>query len=398
MFKCGFSAAGPQQQRSLLPGDERPNQEHAWNILKRATAVQATQESKTPMFRTKELQPRSNHSSSNRPLARPMDSQSRSGVKLKLSSIMTGRGRANDPGRRGTRTRPADAVPGCPTSAINKQKFGRGRGSTGRGDKASPGLEKKSRKAKMHTDGIRKRRTPKTAKKRRESLAQHPLARSFTDSLDHATTHLSESLPRALSDKLETLLCRTAATTSLSETYLSHSSGLKNALFCSSPLLSGSLERKADRLKGLTHEEFEKLGVLWGKWKQCVGEIQRLATDEATFAERREEMGYGSEKGDDNASGMVNNDEYWGELECAALAERIESVGEVWLEKMEECEKVRILPIFSLHPALYWSQKYHTFFTPRSVSLLTLPRFLPVLKKIADEELRQRRLAATVLL
>ncbi|PWW78670.1 hypothetical protein C7212DRAFT_356101 [Tuber magnatum] len=185
MFKCGFSAAGLQQERSFLPGAERPKQEYARNTghAKRAIAVQATQESKTPpMFRTNELQPYLNHTSSNQPLARPTDSQSRSGMKLKLSSVMTGRGRANDPGRRGTRTGPADARPECSTSAINKQKFGRGK--TGRGfgrGKAFPRRENRSRKVEMHTDGIRKRRSSKTTKKRKEPpVQQHPLAKAFT--------------------------------------------------------------------------------------------------------------------------------------------------------------------------------------------------------------------------
>jgi len=180
------------------------------------------------------------------------------------------------------------------------------------------------------------------------------------DSIDHTTAHLSESLPLALSNKLEALLCRTAATTSHSETYLSHSSSLKKTLFNSSPLLSGSLEKKAHELKDLTHEGLEKLEVLWEKWKQCVGEIQRLATDEATFAEERKAKHYGSGKGDGKRSDMVN-DEDWGELEYAALVERIKSVGEVWAEKMEECEKVRALLILSSHPALCWLQKYHAF-------------------------------------
>jgi len=111
-------------------------------------------------------------------------------------------------------------------------------------------------------------------------------------------------------------------------------------------LLSGSLEKKAHELKDSTHEGLEKLDVLWEKWKQCVGEIQRLAADEAAFAEGRETKHYGSGKVDGNRSGMVNNGEGWGELEYAALVERIKSVGEVWVEKMEECEKVRALPIF----------------------------------------------------
>ncbi|CAZ82436.1 unnamed protein product [Tuber melanosporum] len=182
MFKCGFSAAGLQQQRSLLPGAERPKQEHAWNNMKRATTVQATREPKAVLFRTNELQPYYNHTSSNQPLARPMDSQSKSGMKLKLSSVMTGQGKASDAGRGGTGARCADARPECSTSAINKQSFGGGK--TGRGfgrGKASPSRENKSRKGKMHTDGIRKRRPSKTTKKKRESLVQqHPLAKSFT--------------------------------------------------------------------------------------------------------------------------------------------------------------------------------------------------------------------------
>ncbi|RPB01110.1 hypothetical protein L873DRAFT_1677687 [Choiromyces venosus 120613-1] len=182
MFKCGFSAAGLQQQkRSLLPGAERPEREHAWNKVKRATSIQATQEPKTAMFRTK-LQPYSNHTSSNRPLARPMDNQSKSSKKLKLSSAMTGQVKANDASRRGTRARPANARPECSTSAINKPKFGRGKTCRGfRRDKTFPSHENRSWRGKMHTNEIRKGRSLKTTKKKRASLVQqHPLAKSFT--------------------------------------------------------------------------------------------------------------------------------------------------------------------------------------------------------------------------
>ena len=87
-----------------------------------------------------------------------------------------------------------------------------------------------------------------------------------------------------------------------------------------------------------------------------MGEIQRLAADEATLAGGREAKHYGSGKGAGSRSDMINDGEGWGELEYAALVERIKSVGEVWIEKMEECEKVRALLIFSSHPALCWLQ------------------------------------------
>ena len=98
-----------------------------------------------------------------------------------------------------------------------------------------------------------------------------------------------------------------------------------------------------------------------GEVEAMCGEIQRLATDEATFAKGRESKHYGSGKGDGERSDMVNDGEDWGELEYAALVERIKSVGEVWTEKMEECEKVRALLMFSSHLALCWLQKYHAF-------------------------------------
>jgi len=182
MFKCGSSsaAAGPQQERSLLPGAGRPKQEHAWNNMKRATAVQATQEPKADTPRANQLQPYSNHTSRNPPLARPMDNQSKGSMKPKLSSVMTGQGRASDAGGRGARTRPAGARLECSTSAINKQRSGRGKKGRGfRRDKAFPSHEDKSGKGKMHTDGIRTGRPSKTTKKR-ASLVQHPLAKSFT--------------------------------------------------------------------------------------------------------------------------------------------------------------------------------------------------------------------------
>lgn len=180
MFKCGSSAAGPQQERSLLPGAERPKREHAWNNMKRATAVQATQEPKATMLRANQLQPYSNHTSRNPPLARPTDNQSKSSMKPKLSSVMTGQGKANDAGRCAARIRPAGAKPECLTSAINKQRFGRGKkGRAFRRDKASPSHEDKSGKGKMHTDGIRNGRSSKTTKKRESAVRQHPLAKSF---------------------------------------------------------------------------------------------------------------------------------------------------------------------------------------------------------------------------
>jgi len=183
MFKCGSSsAAGPQQERSLLPGAERPKEAHAWNNMKRATTVQATQEEpKVGTLRANQLQPYSNHTSRNPPMARPMDNQSKSSMKPKLSSVMTGQGKANDAGRRGTRTRPAGARPECPTSAINKQRFGRSKKGRGfRGDKAFPSHEDKSGKGQMQTDGIRNGRPSKTTKKRASLVQQHPLAKSFT--------------------------------------------------------------------------------------------------------------------------------------------------------------------------------------------------------------------------
>ncbi|RPB10517.1 hypothetical protein P167DRAFT_576122 [Morchella conica CCBAS932] len=199
-----------------------------------------------------------------------------------------------------------------------------------------------------------------TAKKRKKKriVYEHPLAKAFNDSLSKTTSHVSTKLSKKLMDNLQMALSQIGATTARSQMYLVEASELKSRLFTSTPLLSTEFEERVEKFQLLVKKKTDLLDILCANWTECVSEIVNLGIEEGALKHRGEENNIQKadsdslQGGQTQRSGDAKDDE-----EFDHLLRDIKAVNKVWTKKMEDSEK-----------------------------------------KIADEVLRQQKLAATVLL
>ncbi|KAI5845014.1 hypothetical protein DFP73DRAFT_547829 [Morchella snyderi] len=260
---------------------------------------------------------------------------------------------ANDFGRAGVKTPRGLKAANVRTNRTGKNKDIR---SAKKRDKTlASSLDKKTSVG--ETRGL----SPAAKKRKNKRIVyEHPLVEAFNDSLSKTTSHISATLSKKLMDNLQMALSQIGATTARSQMYLVEASQLKSRLFTSTPLLSTKFEEGIEKFQLLVKQKTDLLDILCASWSECVNEIVNLGIEEGALKHKHkggknniQKAGSDSLQGGQvQRSGDTKDDE-----EFDHLIQVIKAVNKVWTKKVEESEK-----------------------------------------KIADEVLRQQKLAATVLL